>query len=96
VNPLQQVEDRALTEDLQAVRVILLEVAGRFLEERPLCPELPPELASLDPVYESGGPREIEDGGLGLYLSGSIDVSTTTILDILRVLQSEGIIPGPP
>jgi hypothetical protein len=96
VNPLQQVEDRALTEDFQAVRVILLEVAGRFLEERPFCPELPPELASLDPVYESGGPREIEDGGLGLYVSGSIDVSTTTILDILRVLQSEGIIPGPP
>jgi hypothetical protein len=97
VNPLQQVEDRALSEDLQAVRVILLEVAGRFLEERPLClSELPPELASLDPVYESGGPREIGDGGLGVYVSGSIDVTTTTILEILRVLQSEEVIPGPP
>jgi hypothetical protein len=96
VNRLQEAEDRALTEDFQAMRVILLEVAGRFLEERPLCPELPPELASLDPVYESGGPREIDDGGLGLYLNGSIDVSTTTILDILRVLQGEGIIFGAP
>jgi hypothetical protein len=96
VNPLQHVEDRALTEDLEAVRVIFLEVAGRFLEERPLCPELPPELASLDPVYESGGPREIGDGGLGVYVSGSIDVTTTTILEILRVLQSEEVIPGPP
>jgi hypothetical protein len=96
VKPQQQVADRVLTEDLETVRLILLEVAGRFLEERPLCPELPPELASLDPVYESGGPREIEDGGLGLYVIGSIDVSTTTILDILRVLQSVGIIPGAP
>jgi hypothetical protein len=96
VNRLEEVKDLALTEDLQAMRVILLEVAGRFLEERPLCPELPPELASLDPVYESGGPREIEDGGLGLYLNGSFDVSTTTTLDILRVLQGEGIIFGAP
>ena len=96
LSPLQQVEDPVLAEDLQAVKVILLDVAGRFLEERPFCPELPPELASLDPVYEVGGPREIEDGGLGLYVDGSIDVSTGTILDILWVLQSEGIIPGPP
>jgi hypothetical protein len=96
VTPLQEIEDRNLTEDLQAMRVILLEVAGRFLEERPLCPELPPELASLDPVYDSGGPREIEDGGLGLHLNGSMDVSTTTILNILRVLQGAGIVFGAP
>ena len=74
-----------------------MNVAGRFLEERPFCPELPPELASLDPVYEVGGPREIEDGGLGLYVDGSIDVSTGTILNISALgIAEQGIIPGPP
>lgn len=84
------------SEDLEALRLILLQVAGRFLGESPLCPELPPEIASLDPVFESGGPREIENGGLGLYIDGSVDVSTTTMLDLLRVLQEEEVIPGPP
>ncbi len=83
-------------EDLEGLRVILLEVARRFLGERPLCPELPPEIASLDPVFESGGPREIENGGFGLYIDGSVDVSTTTMIGLLRVLQKEDIIPGPP
>jgi len=92
------VEDpESLGEDLEGLRVILLEVARRFLGERPLCLELlPPELASLDPVFKSGGPREIENGGLGLYIDGSIDVSTKTMLDLLRFLQREEIIPGPP
>jgi len=84
------------SEDLDALRMILLQVAGRFLRDRPFCPELPPEIASLDPVFEAGGPREIENGGLGLYINGSIDVSTSTMLDLLRVLQEEEVIPGPP
>lgn len=97
VRQLAEVEERdGLAEDLDALRVILVEFAGKFLEKRPLCPELPDELGSLDPVYKSGGPREIGDRGLGFYIDGSIDVSTTTILSVLRILQREEVIPGPP
>lgn len=83
-------------EDLQAARILLLEAVNVLLRRRPLCPELPPELASLDPAYDAGGPTELGDGGLGVYLVGSIDVSTTTIVGILGALQSKGILPGPP
>ena len=83
-------------EDLKAARILLLEAVNVLLRRRPICPELPPELASLDPVYGSGGPRELGDGGLGIYLEGSVDVSTATIVEILAVLQREGILPGPP
>lgn len=97
VEPLEEIEDAGeLAEDLNALRVLLIDFANAFLEKRPLCPEMPAELASLAPVYNSGGPQEVEEGGLGVHIDGSIDVSTTTILSVLRVLQRESIIPAPP
>ncbi len=97
VQPLEHLRDiEGFVEDVEALRAILLEVAGRFLRERPFCPAFPEEFEPLDPVYKAGGPREIGDGGLGAYLKGSIDTSTTTIIGILQVLQEEGVIPGPP
>jgi hypothetical protein len=80
----------------QAARALLVEAVGLLLEDHPICPALPPELEMLDPVYESGAPSEIEEGGLGLFLRGSIDVSTATILDVLRLLQARGVLPRPP
>ncbi len=97
VQPLEHLRDiEGFVEDVEALRSILLEVAGRFLSERPFCPAFPEEFEPLDPVYETGGPREIGEGGLGAFLRGSIDTSTTTIIGILRVLQEEEVIPGPP
>lgn len=97
VKPLEEIKDREeLAEDLNALRVLLIDFANGFLEKRPLCPQLPPELASLDPIYQSGGPFEVDEGGLGFFIDGSIDVSTKTILSVLGILQREQIIPGPP
>jgi hypothetical protein len=84
------------SENLEAARALVLEAANLILADTPLCLDLPPELASLDPRFSSAGPQVIGDGGFGIALSGSIDVSARTILDILRVLQSEGAVPGPP
>ncbi|WP_298853869.1 hypothetical protein [uncultured Ruegeria sp.] len=81
---------------LDSVKKLMLAAIDLVLNETPLCPELPAELASLDPVYENGGPREIGEGGLGVFLDGSVDVSPSTILDILTVLQQQELIPGPP
>ena len=78
------------------MKSFLLTAVDLVLSETPLCPELPDELASLDPSYDEGGPREIEDGGLGVLFSGSLDVSPATIIDVLLVLQREGVIPPPP
>lgn len=80
----------------QAVRGLLIEAVGLLLEDSPICPEMPPELAMLDPVYDSGVPTEIGAGGLGVALSGSIDVSTGTILAVLRLLQARGVLPPEP
>ena len=68
---------------LQSAKTLLLESIRLVLEENPFCPTLPPELASLDPIYESVSPQEIGDGGLGIAMTGSVDVSPSTILDIV-------------
>ncbi len=83
-------------EVIDAVRTLALEAARLVLQSSPFCPELPPELQSLDPVFKSGGLREIEEGGVGVNLVGTIDVSTSTIIEVLRVLQAESIIPAAP
>ena len=81
---------------LSEAKSFLLAAIDLVLSETPLCPELPEELASLDPSYDTGGPREIDDGGLGVSLSGSLDVSPSTIIDILIALQRGGKIPPSP
>lgn len=81
---------------LSEVKGFLLAAIDIVLSETPLCPELPDELASLDPIYKRGGPREIGDGGLGVVLNGSLDVSPSTIIDVLLVLQREKVIPASP
>jgi len=91
-------EREQLLEDdtLESVKELMLAAVDLVLNETPLCPELPAELASLDPAYENGGPREIGEGGLGVLLEGSVDVSPSTILEILTVLQQQELIPGRP
>ncbi len=81
---------------LSEIKSFLLAAIDLVLVETPLCPELPEELASLDPNYTKGGPSEIGEGGLGILLNGSVDVSPSTIIDILLVLQQENVIPAAP
>lgn len=89
--------EQVLEDDtLESVKELMLAAVDLVLKETPLCPELPAELASLDPEYEKGGPREIGEGGFGVFLDGSVDVSPSTILDILTVLQQQELIPGRP
>jgi hypothetical protein len=79
-----------------AARTLLVEAAGLLLEEVPFCPALPAELAMLDPTYESVVPEEIANGGLGVALRGSIDASTSTVIEVLRLLQERGVLPPRP
>lgn len=81
---------------LAEVKSFLLTALDLILSETPICPELPEELASLDPSYDTGGPQEIGDGGLGVIFIGSVDVSPSTIIDVLLVLQRKGVIPEAP
>lgn len=79
-----------------AARALLLEATRLILEANPLCPELPPDLAILDPRFDRGTPQEIGAGGVGVALDGSIDVSPRAIVDLLSLLQSRGALPPPP
>ncbi len=81
---------------LQDARAIFLKASEAVLKRTPICPEMPPELASIDPRYEAGGTTEIGTGGIGVGLKGSVDVSTETIIDVLQVLQDNGVLPGKP
>lgn len=97
VQPHEQILDfQDGSENLEAARALLVAALDLILAERPFCPKLPPELAALDPIYNEGGPRELGDGGVGIFLRGSVDVGPQTIVDILNVLQDNGIIPGRP
>ncbi|WP_170547272.1 hypothetical protein [Ruegeria arenilitoris] len=94
--PEAQREQLLEDDTLDSVKELMLAAVDLVLNDTPLCPELPAELASLDPVYDNGGPKEIGEGGLGVFLEGSVDFSPSTILDILTVLQQKELIPGPP
>lgn len=83
-------------DNVEKVRDILFKFTDVILEKSPVCPELPPELTSLSPSYDAGGTREIGENGIGLFFQGSLDASTVSIIDILQVLQSKGVLPPPP
>ncbi|MGI9368707.1 MAG: hypothetical protein ACR2O2_07685 [Ruegeria sp.] len=70
-------------------RELILEKGGEALAKNPICPELPDELAGLDPKFTSGGTREVGDGGVAAALSGSIDTSAATLLDLIRLMQDK-------
>lgn len=80
----------------EAIKVLLLEAVGLLLEDIPLCPELPDELDLLEPHFYRGQPQEVGEGGIGVALDGSIDVSTTTLIAVLGLLQEKGILPPRP
>ena len=81
---------------VEAARALLFDAVRLLLEDRPLCPELPPELEVLAPHFDRAGPAEIEDGGVGVALEGSIDMSPRALVELLRVLQARGAVPPPP
>ncbi|CAD0186438.1 hypothetical protein RUESEDTHA_03346 [Ruegeria sp. THAF57] len=81
---------------LNDARSIIEKAADALLKRNPICPSLPPELSSIDPRYDAGGTVEIGDGGIGVALDGSFDVSPDTILSILKVLQEQGKLPPAP
>ncbi|MBO9447789.1 hypothetical protein [Ruegeria sp. R14_0] len=70
----------------------VLEKGGEFLAANPVCPPLPSEFAVLDPIYESGGTREIAPGGMGAAVVGSADVSAETIVEVLAGLKELGVL----
>ncbi|MEO9777986.1 MAG: hypothetical protein ABJH07_25165 [Sedimentitalea sp.] len=73
---------------------LIVEKAEEALKAHPVCPKLPAEIASLDPRYTAGGVREISQGGVGAALSGSADTSAATLLDLVRVMKTRGVL-GP-
>lgn len=81
---------------LDQARALFLSAMDRVLSNHPLCVDLPPELATLEPVYRAGGTVELGQGGIGVYFQGSVEVSTAAILDVLQVLQDGGVLPPPP
>ncbi|MCG7520749.1 hypothetical protein [Ruegeria sp. Ofav3-42] len=70
----------------------VLEKGGEFLASHPVCPPLPEEFSVLDPIYESGGTREIAPGGMGAAVVGSADVSAETIVKVLGALKELGVL----
>lgn len=74
------------------IRTAILEKAGEFLSENPVCPPLPDAFSVLKPNYESGGTQEIADGGVGGAIVGSVDVSAETLVSLLAGLQERGVL----
>lgn len=81
---------------IEAARTLLLDAVRLFLEETAVCPALPPEVAVLDPEFSAGGPTELGEGGVGVALGGSVDVSPGAIIALLRLLQERGALPPRP
>lgn len=73
---------------------LILEKGNAVLADHPVCPELPPSIASLDPDFTAGGVREIGAGGIGAALQGSVDTSAATLLDLVAALDRKGLLEG--
>lgn len=71
---------------------VIIEQAEDILSQNPVCPKLPPELSSLEPRLTAGSIEEIGDGGVGAGLSGSVDTSAGTILDLVRLMRDRGVL----
>ncbi|MDW4498244.1 hypothetical protein R5H30_09660 [Sulfitobacter sp. D35] len=82
-------------ERTQAARSLFIDAVDLLLKDHPLCPDPPEWLDLLDPDFANGAPREIGEGGLGLGLDGSIDLDTTAIIALLKLLQARGALPAP-
>ena len=93
----EQIGERfASAETLEEVNELILSAMDLVVRENPICPKLPEELSALDPVCSAAGITEIGSGGVGVALDGWIDVSVSTILDLLAFLQEEGMLPPEP
>jgi len=78
----------------ERVETVIVDKAAEFAEENPICPKMPPELSSLAPALKTGGTREISEGGIGVTLSGSGDTSAETLMQLLSLMQSRGLVGG--
>ena len=78
----------------EPITQIVLEEARTLLAENPICPKLPPEVATLQPDLQSGGTREIGEGGLGAAVSGSVDVSPAAMVTLLAAFKENGLLEG--
>lgn len=94
--PLPMVAEGRQGARSEAARTLFVDAVDHLLKDRPLCPELPAELRVLDPQFRSGEPMEMGSGGLGFGLEGSVDLSATTIVALLQLLQERGVLPPRP
>lgn len=81
---------------LEAARALMLDSVRLVLEDRPLCPDLPPEIEVLAPTFDRAGPVELSERGIGIAIDGSIEASPRSLVDMLRLLQARGALPPPP
>ncbi len=81
---------------LEEVNDLVVGAIDLVVQQNPICPTLPEELSALAPTYDAGGVTEIGDGGVGVALEGTVDVSVSSILDLLSYLQAQDVLPPPP
>lgn len=62
------------------------------LAEHPVCPDLPSDLATLSPSFAEASVVEIDDGGIGAAMVGSVDTSAETLLVLIAKMQDEGLL----
>lgn len=71
---------------------IIQEEGATYFTENPVCITLPDELAMLAPRYQSGGPVEVGNGGMGARVSGSVDTSAETLMSLLAIVKDRGLV----
>ena len=80
----------------EAARGLLQAAVDLILEESPLCPELPPLLAVLDPTLDKVSPQELGAGGVGIALEGTVGAGPDALVALLTLLQQQGVVPPAP
>lgn len=74
------------------IRAAVLRKANAVLSNNSICPTLPREVTALSPRFYGGSVREIGEGGIGVQLSGSIDISAPALIDLLIAAKDRGLL----
>ncbi len=76
------------------VRDAVLEDAEIYFAANPICPQLPEDFRALAPHYSSGAINEVGPAGIGATLTGTVDTSADTLIQLLEAFRARGAVEG--
>lgn len=80
---------------VEKAKSVIDDVVDETLTRNPICPDLPEPVAILKPHFDVGGLRTLPSGSLGAQIAGTVEVSATSLIGIIKSLDEAGAFDAP-